>query len=37
MEVFDIQVKWALEYDLPLIIHCREAYSELLEVLEPYR
>ena len=37
MEVFDIQVKWALEYDLPLIIHCREAYPELLEVLEPYR
>ena len=37
MEVLDIQVKWALEYDLPLIIHCREAYPELLEVLEPYR
>lgn len=37
MEVFDIQVKWALEYDLPLIIHCREAYPELLEVLDPYR
>lgn len=37
MEVLDIQVKWALEYDLPLIIHCREAYPELLEILEPYR
>ena len=37
MEVFDIQVKWALEFDLPLIIHCREAYPELLEVLGPYR
>lgn len=37
MEVLDIQVKWALEYDLPLIIHCREAYPELLEVLDPYR
>lgn len=37
MEVLDIQVKWALEFNLPLIIHCREAYPELLEVLEPYR
>ena len=24
MIVFEEQVKWALEYDLPLIIHCRE-------------
>ena len=36
-QVLDEQIHWALEYDLPLIIHCREAYPELLEVLEPYR
>lgn len=34
---FEEQVKWALEWDLPLIVHCREAYQLLLEVLEPYR
>lgn len=37
MLVLDEQVKWALEFDLPLIVHCREAYPELLEVLAPYR
>lgn len=37
MKVLDEQVRWALDYSLPLIIHCREAYPELLEVLEPYR
>ena len=37
MEAFEEQVNWALEYDLPLIIHCREAYPELLEILEPYK
>lgn len=36
MQVLDEQIQWALEYDLPLIVHCREAYPELLEVLEPY-
>ncbi len=37
MEAFRIQVDWALEFHLPLIIHCREAYPELLEVLADYR
>lgn len=36
MQVLDEQIQWALEYDLPLIVHCREAYPELLEVLKPY-
>ena len=36
-EVFRMQVDWALEFCLPLIIHCREAYPELLEVLADYR
>ena len=35
--VLDEQVQWALEYDLPLIIHCREAFPELFEVLAPYK
>lgn len=33
MDVFDIQCRWALERDLPVIIHCRDAYDEALEVL----
>lgn len=28
------QIKWALEFDLPLVIHCRSAIDELLSVLE---
>lgn len=33
IEAFSEQVDWAIEYGLPLIIHCREALSEVLEVL----
>ena len=36
-KVFDEQIQWALEYQLPLVIHCREAYPELYEVLKPYK
>ena len=37
MEVFGKQVGWALESGLPLVIHCRSAYPELLDVLKHYR
>lgn len=37
MLALDEQVQWALEHSLPLIVHCRNAYAELLDVLEPYR
>lgn len=33
----DEQIQWALEYDLPLVIHCREAFPELFEVMAPYK
>lgn len=36
MQAFDLQVQWALEVGLPLSIHARNAYPEVLEVLEPY-
>ena len=26
---FNTQIEWALEFDLPLIIHCRNAHNEL--------
>ena len=35
--VLEEQIQWALEYDLPLVIHCRDAFPELFGVLEPYK
>ena len=36
-QVLDEQIQWALEWDLPVVIHCREAFPELFEVLRPYK
>lgn len=36
-KVLEEQIQWALEWNLPLVIHCREAFPELFEVMEPYR
>ncbi|ADV45229.1 TatD family hydrolase [Bacteroides helcogenes] len=33
----DRQIKWALKYDLPVVIHCREAFDNIYKVLEPYK
>lgn len=33
----DKQICWALEYNLPVVIHCREAFNYIYEVLKPYR
>ena len=30
MKVLDIQIQWAIERNMPLVFHCREAYPELL-------
>ena len=35
--MLDEQIQWALEWNLPLIIHCREAFPELFQVLKPYQ
>lgn len=32
-EAFKIQVSWAKERDLPIVIHCREAFDELFALL----
>jgi TatD DNase family protein len=32
----NIQAEWALKYDLPIVIHSREANAESLEILQPY-
>ena len=33
----DKQINWALEYDLPVVIHCRDAFDYIYKVLEPYK
>ena len=37
LEVFEHQIKWAEKYKLPLIIHSRNAHSELMEIMERHR
>lgn len=34
MEVFSQQLQWAKEMNLPVVIHCREAFPEVFEVVE---
>lgn len=32
--VFRQQIQWAKKYHLPIVIHCREAFEEIFEILE---
>ena len=36
LEAFQEQVEWAVEYRLPLMIHCRKAQNELVKILRKY-
>ena len=36
-QILDEQIQWALEWKLPLVIHCREAFPELFQILGPYK
>ena len=36
-EVFNQQIIWAKEYDLPIVIHCRDAFDEVFDVLENHK
>ena len=36
-KALDVQIRWAVRYGLPLMIHCRGAHDELLEALAPYK
>lgn len=36
LEVFEKQVGWAIELDLPLMIHCRKAQNEMVNLLRHY-
>lgn len=33
-EAFKTQIKWAKEKKLPIVIHCRDAFDEIFEILE---
>ncbi len=33
-DAFKIQIAWAKENNLPIVIHCREAFDEIFEILE---
>ena len=36
-QAFDLQIEWAINYDLPIVVHCRSAFNEVFEVLEGHR
>ena len=36
-EAFDAQISWAKEKELPIVIHCRDAFDEVFEVLEGHK
>ena len=35
-EAFAIQIELAKEYDLPIVIHCRDSFDEIIEVLDEF-
>lgn len=36
LEAFELQMQWSIELQLPLMIHCRKAQNELLNMMKPY-
>lgn len=36
LEAFEEQVKWAVKYQLPLMIHCRKGQQEMVKILRRY-
>lgn len=37
IDAFEKQVEWAIEKQLPLMIHCRKAQNEMIHILKPYK
>lgn len=37
IKTFQQQIEWALEYNLPVIIHVRESFRETMNALAPYK
>ena len=36
LEAFEEQVRWAVEWQLPLMIHCRKAQNEMVAIIKKY-
>ena len=36
LEAFEEQVRWAVEMQLPLMIHCRKAQNEMVQIIKKY-
>lgn len=36
-DAFAQQIEWAIEKDIPIVIHCRDAFDEVFEVLDHYK
>lgn len=37
IDAFEQQIQWAVEFNLPLMIHTRKAHDELISIMEKYR
>ena len=37
IEAFKTQIAWSLDYNLPIVIHCREAFDEIFETLSAFK
>lgn len=37
ISAFQQQVEWALDYNLPIIIHLRNSHQEVMQALQPYK
>jgi TatD DNase family protein len=37
LEAFEEQVRWAVEFQLPLMIHCRKAQNEMVAIIKRYQ
>lgn len=37
LEAFEEQVHWAVEFQLPLMIHCRKAQNEMVAIIKKYQ
>ena len=37
LDAFEIQIQWAIEHDLPLMLHVRKASNEAIQILERHR
>jgi TatD DNase family protein len=37
LEAFEEQVRWAVEFQLPLMIHCRKAQNEMVAIIKKYK